>query len=120
MTYDQITNLLEKGFTPDQIMTLTSSAAEPTPAADNAVGDGDPVQPSAVNPEPAAPETTPEPEATPAPDHSQDILAAIADLKSAVQAKNINTMSVETVNSEDALEKAMAEFIRPSLGKGEK
>ena len=120
MTYEQITNLLEKGFTPDQIMTLSSSAAAPTPAAESAVGDGDPVQPSAGDPEPTAPETTPEPEVPSAPDHSQDILNAIADLKSAVQAKNINTMSVEAVNPEDALEKAMAEFIRPTLGKGEK
>lgn len=120
MTYDQITNLLEKGFTPDQIMTLTSSAAVPTPAADNASGEGETVPPSAVTPEPEAPETTPEPGASPASDHSQDILDAIADLKSTVQAKNINTMSFEAVNPEDALEKAMAEFIRPTLGKGEK
>ena len=39
MTYEQITDLLNKGFTPEQITMLTTSAAAPTPAADSAPED---------------------------------------------------------------------------------
>ena len=120
MTYEQITNLLDRGFTPEQITMLTTSGAAPTPAPDPAP------EPEPGNPLPddtagATTEPTPEPaaaapEPTPAPaDNSAAVLDAIKDLKATIQARNILTASTEGIDSEQKLEKAMAEFIRPSF-----
>ena len=126
MTFEQITSLLDRGFTPDQI-TLLSTSDGPTPSdtADTGAG-ADPLTPA---PEPA--DTTPaadppEPaDNTPAADppapavNNSEVLDAIADLKKSIQANNIRTMSVDSVDADNALEKAMSEIIRPSLEKGE-
>ena len=120
MTYEQITNLLDRGFTPEQITMLTTSGAAPTPAPDPAP------EPEPGNPLPddtagAITEPTPEPaaaapEPTPAPaDNSAAVLDAIKDLTATIQARNILTASTEGIDSEQKLEKAMAEFIRPSF-----
>lgn len=122
MTFEQITTLLDKGFTPDQITLLTTSAV-PTAAEPGDSGDSanplaeSPDAPIASDPEPS-PEPTPEPAPAAAADNTE-ILNAIADLKKSVQAANIKTMSMDTVNADNQLEKAMAELIRPSFEKGE-
>lgn len=118
MTFEQITTLLDKGFTPDQITLLTTSAV---PTAADPEESGDPANPLAESPDTSTlPETDETPAAAPEPaaDNSE-ILNAIADLKKSVQAANIRTMSMEVVDSDNQLEKAMAEFIRPSFEKGE-
>lgn len=122
MTYEQITDLLSRGFTPEQITLLTTSAAVPTPAADSAPetepdiplpeeASGANTEPSAA-PDPASP--APDPAAAPD-DGSAKVLDAIQDLKRTIQANNILTRTMETVDQDQALEKAMAEFIRPSF-----
>lgn len=122
MTFEQITTLLDKGFTPEQICTLTNSVSTPTTDADNAQPDPgeQSVLPSSDISQDQAADTKPEQPAPIPEDHSKDILDAIKDLKAAVQAKNINTLSVDTISQDDTLEKAIAEFIRPSFGKEEK
>lgn len=120
MTYEQITNLLDRGFTPEQITMLTTSGAAPTPAPDPAPEQdtGNPLPDDTAG---AITEPTPEPaaaapEPTPAPaDNSAAVLDAIKDLKATIQARNILTASTEGIDSEQKLEKAMAEFIRPSF-----
>ena len=120
MTYEQITNLLDRGFTPEQITMLTSSGAAPTPAPDPAP-EQEPGNPLPDENAGATTEPTPEPaaaapEPTPAPaDNSAAVLDAIKDLKATIQARNILTASTEGIDSEQKLEKAMAEFIRPSF-----
>lgn len=120
MTYEQITNLLDRGFTPEQITMLTSSGAAPTPAPDSAP-ETEPGNPLPDENAGATTEPTPEPaaaapEPTPAPaDNSAAVLDAIKDLKATIQARNILTASTEGIDSEQKLEKAMAEFIRPSF-----
>ena len=126
MTFEQITSLLDRGFTPDQI-TLLSTSDGPTPSdpADTGAG-ADPLTPA---PEPAdntPAADSPEPaDNTPAADppapavNNSEVLDAIADLKKSIQANNIRTMSVDSVDADNALEKAMSEIIRPSLEKGE-
>ena len=121
MTYEQITSLLDRGFTPEQITMLTTSAAAPTPAADpapeippdnplpDATTSGATVEPT---PEPAA--AAPAPDPAPA-DNSAAVLDAIKDLKATIQANNILTRSLDGVDPDQKLEKAMAEFIRPSF-----
>lgn len=127
MTYEQITNLLDRGFTPDQITSLNISPAPTTgdAAAGGAEADAsnhpqnvpaDPPPTAANDTDAATPEAS-----TPAPapaDASADVLAAIADLKKTVQAQNIRTMSVEGVDSDAALESALAEIIRPKFERG--
>ena len=122
MTYEQITTLLDRGFTPEQITMLTTSAAAPTPAADPApetppdplpdtTTSGATVEPT---PEPAAAAPAPDPAPAPA-DNSAAVLDAIKDLKATIQANNILTRSLDGVDPDQKLEKAMAEFIRPSF-----
>lgn len=126
MTYEQITNLLDRGFTPEQITMLTTSGAAPTPAPDPAPepDTGNPLPDDTAGaiteptptPAAAAPEPTPAPAPAPA-DNSAAVLDAIKDLKATIQARNILTASTEGIDSEQKLEKAMAEFIRPSFDK---
>lgn len=121
MTYEQITDLLDRGFTPDQITWLTTSATAPTPVTDPApelppdnplpedkTGAIKETETAAAAPDPKEPE--PEKE-----DSSAAVIEAIHDLKRTIQANNILTKSMDTVDQEQALEKAMAEFIRPSF-----
>ena len=127
MTYEQITNLLDRGFTPDQITSLNISPVPTTGdvAAGGAESDASnhPQNVPADPPPTAANDTdsaTPEASApAPAPaDASADVLAAIADLKKTVQAQNIKTMTVEGLDSDAALEAALAEVIRPQYERG--
>ena len=127
MTYEQITNLLDRGFTPDQITSLNISPAPTTgdAAAGGAEADAsnhpqnvpaDPPPTAANDTDAATPEAS-----TPAPapaDASADVLAAIADLKKTVQAQNIKTMTVDGLNSDAELESALAEIIRPKFERG--
>ena len=113
----EVDALLEKGFTQEQITAMfTSSAAMPTPAAE-LPDSGDDANPLADSPGSSADTQAAAPE-TPREENNNtnaEILAAIDDLKKSVQANNIKTMSVETVNADAALESAMAELIRPSF-----
>lgn len=127
MTYEQITDLLDRGFTPDQITSLNISPAPTTGdvAAGGAESDASnhPQNVPADPPPTAANDTdsaTPDASApAPAPaDASADVLAAIADLKKTVQAQNIRTMTVEGLDSDAALESALAEIIRPKFERG--
>lgn len=127
MTYEQITDLLDRGFTPDQITSLNISPVPTTGdvAAGGAESDasnhpqnvpGDP-PPTAANDTDAATPDASAPAPAPA-DASADVLAAIADLKKTVQAQNIRTMTVEGLDSDAALESALAEIIRPKFERG--
>lgn len=131
MTYEQITDLLDRGFTPDQITSLNISPAPTTGdvAAGGAESDAsnhpqnvpaDPPPTAANDTDSATPEASaPAPAPAPAPaDASADVLAAIADLKKTVQAQNIRTMTVEGLDSDAALESALAEIIRPKFERG--
>ena len=127
MTYEQITDLLDRGFTPDQITSLNISPAPTTGdvAAGGAESDAsnhpqnvpaDPPPTAANDTDAATPDASAQ---APAPaDASADVLAAIADLKKTVQAQNIRTMTVEGLDSDAALESALAEIIRPKFERG--
>lgn len=125
MTFEQITTLLDKGFTPDQITLLTTSGTPTVPdsgaAAEASFHPQDESATAPPSPDPD-PEPTPDPEPAPAPEPENDtnmVLNAIEELKAAVQANNIKTMSMGSVSGENELEKAMAEIIRPNYEKGE-
>lgn len=113
----EIDALLEKGFSHEQITAMfTTPDAPPTQAAGTVSGDE--ANPLADSPETIAENSDPVREDKP--DANNEILNAINELRKSVQANNIHTMSVETVDSEAALESAMAELIRPSFDtKGE-
>lgn len=70
MNFSEIKQLLDAGFTRDDILTLAGVAPEPTPASD---------------PEPAqAPEPEPEPAAAPADDAIKALTASVAALSKTV------------------------------------
>lgn len=120
ITFEQIEKLIGMGFTPEQITQLSISSVNPTPTEETTGPEGDATADHPLGETPSDPpiETTP---ATPEvrEDTNTEVLAAIADLKKAVQANNIKTMSVDGVDPEAELEAAMSELIRPSLKKGE-
>lgn len=123
MTFEQITTLLDRGFTPDQITMLTTSGDPTTPDSGEADEKGVSFHPQ-EEPPASPPSPDPDPAPAPAPDPApaadmNPVLDAIADLKAAVQANNIKTMSMPGVSGENELEKAMAEIIRPSFKKGD-
>ena len=120
ITFEQIEKLIGMGFTPEQITQLTISSVNPTPTEETTGPEGDASADHPLDETPSDPpiETTPvTPEVRE--DTNTEVLAAIADLKKAVQANNIKTMSVDGVDPEAELEAAMSELIRPSLKKGE-
>lgn len=145
MTFDQITELLDRGFTPEQITALnvtpdpvvtgqmsmfTTSAESTTADREESPDMGNPLPVSQDPPTSpaAAPDAVPEP-APAAPvaqtaagdfkDSMSAVMDAIADVKKTIQAANIRTMSMDAVNPDNSLEKAMAEIIRPSFEKGD-
>lgn len=120
ITFEQIEKLIGMGFTPEQITQLSISSVNPTPTEETTGPEGEASTDHPLGETPSDPpiETTPvTPEVRE--DTNTEVLAAIADLKKAVQANNIKTMSVDGVNPEAELEAAMSELIRPSLKKGE-
>ena len=65
MTFDQITTLLDRGFTPDQITMLTTSGDPTTP--DSGAAANDSLHPQETEPA-APPPPDPDPAPAPAPD----------------------------------------------------
>lgn len=122
MTYEQIINLLDRGFTPEQISGLSADVppavtppVNPSPGINDSAGDP-PVTPSegspALDPGPADP---PEPVPTEE-DIIRDMQQEIANLKSQMQRTNIITRSVERIPvSANQVDSVLAEFIRPPV-----
>lgn len=107
MTYSEITDLISKGFTPDQITELARQqpAAEPEPQQ----------EPEAEQ----QPEQDQEPEQEPQPEQPtvdlSGIQSELADLKKLVQKNNILTKTMETVdNNTESVENILAGLIRPA------
>ena len=110
LTYDQIITLSDKGFSPDQIVKLTGEEIpEPSPEP---------------QPEPF-PEPSPEPQQEPSPTSLSSILneaikgftAEVAEMKKALQASNIRTVSREDDPPTKSADDILAEMIHPTLNK---
>ena len=108
MTYSEITDLISKGFTPDQITELARQQPGP---------DSEPPQESDQEPE-QEPQQEPEQE----PQQEQPtvdlsgIQSELADLKKLVQKNNILTKTIETPsNDSDSVENILAGLIRPAI-----
>lgn len=108
MTYTEITDLISKGFTPDQIAELARQQPGPDP---------EPQQEPEAEPEQETPQ---EPEAEPQPEQPtvdlSGIQSELADLKKLVQKNNILTKTIETPsNDSDSVENILAGLIRPAI-----
>lgn len=121
MTYEQIINLLDRGFTPDQISGLSADvppAVNPPVNPSPGIGPaGDPpVTPSGGSPAPdPGPEDPPEPVPSEE-DIIKDMQQEIANLKAQMQRTNIITRSVERIPvSSNQVDSVLAEFIRPPV-----
>ena len=104
MNYVEISDLLSKGFTPEQIMVLVSSDPDAKPA----------------------PDVKPAPDAKPAPDDKapDPAVTALRDeiktLRETLQKQNIiNQRFEKTPDTADA-EKVLAEIIRPAFSEPDK
>ena len=121
-TFEEIKQLHEMGFSPDQIMSFTNSA-ETIPAdqpGDAHSADEPSNTPDGAADAPGISETITGNPVVDKPVETVDnsgLISAIEDLKKTLQASNIRTQSVETVAPANELENIMAEFIRPSYEK---
>ena len=126
-SFDEIQQLRDMGFTPEQIIMFTNSPATipGDPAGD---APSDPGRSAADSPAadgsdaPVISENTPAEPVVDKPVETVDnsgLISAIEDLKKTLQASNIRMASVETVAPENELENIMAEIIRPNYKKGE-
>lgn len=122
MTFEQIKELHEMGFTPEQITELNKLPIPPSETIPDggSAGDGNgsppPEDPAPAITEEQATPAAPEAPAAPAQvqDNNSDVLREIRELKASIQASNIKTISVDNVKPENTLENVMAEFIRPT------
>ena len=105
MCYEEIINLLDRGFTPDQITALTGAAApDPEPAPAEQEPDPEPT-PADPEPAPADPEQDPE---------ISRLNGEIENLKKQLQAQNIKTQSVSILPGDrETVESVLATIIRP-------
>lgn len=114
MTYEQITSLLDRGFTPDQIIALARadpSQEEPNP---------EPEEPRPEEPRPEGPEPEePEPE-EPEQNQFEQIRMELDSLKQSIQKNNVLTKSFEKVDESNTVEDILAGFIRPPMNGGKK
>lgn len=105
MRYEEIINLLDRGFTPDQITALTGAAA-PDPEPAPADPEPDP-EPTPADPEPAPAEPEPDPEIS-------RLTTEVENLKKQLQAQNIKTQSVSILPGDrETVESVLATIIRP-------
>lgn len=105
MRYEEIINLLDRGFTPDQITALTGAAA-PDPEPAPADPEPDP-EPTPADPEPAPADPESDPEIT-------GLRSEIENLKKQLQAQNIKTQSVSILPGDrETVESVLATIIRP-------
>ena len=116
MTYTEITDLISKGFTPDQITELARQQPEPDLGPDPGP-EPEPDQEPEQEPEP---EPDQEPEQEPQPEQPtvdlSGIQSELADLKKLVQKNNILTKTIETPsNDSDSVENILAGLIRPAI-----
>lgn len=105
MRYEEIINLLDRGFTPDQITALTGAAApDPEPAPSEQEPDP---EPTPADPEPAPADPEPDPEIS-------RLTTEVENLKKQLQAQNIKTQSVSILPGDrETVESVLATIIRP-------
>lgn len=105
MRYEEIINLLDRGFTPDQITALTGAAApDPEPAPEDPAPDP---EPAPADPEPVPADPEPDPEIS-------RLNGEIENLKKKLQAQNIKTQSVSILPGDrETVESVLATIIRP-------
>ena len=103
MTIEQITALVNAGFTKDDILSMT--AQEPAPQTAQ-----EPAPQTAQEPATQAPQTAQEPAQT---EYSNaDVMKEIVNLKSIIQAQNLAASFMPQVTQKDAAT-VLAEVIRP-------
>ena len=130
MNYGEIMNLVQAGFTPDQITQLVTtsgaipSAPESVPEVTTPPAPGpseSPIKEEAPAPDPA-PDASSKGESEPDPldeirETVRQLQAENEDLKKQIQSANIRDRTVETVSGPDA-SATLAEIIRPTFHKG--
>ena len=110
MNFEEIKQLHEMGFTPDQIMTLRGGQTEPEPE-----------EPEQEQPEPAEPaeqEADTGPDLTTLQTQLEDQRKQIENLTKELQKSNRQNMRLNTLPENDLMtqtDKIMAELIRPTI-----
>ena len=116
MTYDQITSLLDRGFTPDQITAL----ARADPSQGEPIHEPEEPRPEGPEPRPEGPEPE-EPESEePEQNQFEQIRMELDNLKQSIQKNNVLTKSFEKVDESNTVEDILAGFIRPPMNGGKK
>ena len=122
MNYEQISKLLDAGFTKDEIMQLARDEPKPGPEPEPQPGPEPEPQPG---PEPETEKKkAPEPEPQPEPDSQigdrlTGIEKSIADLMKAFQSENLKKDQIRTTAQtlQEKTDAIMASIIRPETGR---
>lgn len=114
MTYEQITSLLDRGFTPDQITAL----ARADPSQEEPIHEPEEPRPEGPEPEEPRPEGQ-EPE-EPEQNQFEQIRMELDSLKQSIQKNNVLTKSFEKMDESNTVEDILAGFIRPPMNGGKK
>ena len=108
MTTKFIRNLIEMGYSDDDIDTILKMKAGKEAAAAK----------PAQDPKPApAPDPKPEAAPAPAPETNNDLIAAIRSLEQTIKASNLISSVLDTQNTEKSADDILAEMLSPKGGK---
>ena len=115
MNYSEVKELLQAGFTADEIRTMLTTPAD------------NPQNPQPEQPQPEQPEEQPQPEKPEQPEQTQDdakfnqLTATMEKLIKTIQSSNLNNNSFDHMKETDInseVDKIMAGIIRPEREKG--
>ena len=112
MNFEEIKQLHEMGFTPDQIMSLRGGQTEPEPE------EPEPEQTEPAEPEAQEQEADTSPDLTELRTQLEDQRKQIENLTKELQKSNRQNMRVNTLPENDLMtqtDKIMAELIRPTI-----
>lgn len=113
MNFAEIEKLLDKGFTPEQIMQLQDAASQDATSKDARIGDADqkqdPKQPASDAKQPASKD---------APDWAQALTESISGLRKTIQAQALAAAQQSAPKSvDDMAQDALAAIIAPTYNK---
>lgn len=112
MNFKFIRNLIEAGYTDEEIEAVLKLKEEKAPAETKPEPKPDPKPDPKPKPKPE-----PEPAPEPAPDHSEALIKAISSLEQTIKASNLINSVLDTQNTKSA-DDILAEMLSPTK-KGE-
>ena len=120
LTYDQIITLSDKGFSPDQIVKLTGEELPEKQGPEKQEPEKqepEKQEPEKQEPEKQEPEKKEESPLSVLQESIKGFSAEVAEMRKALQASNIRTVTNEITPPEKSADEILAEMIHPTINK---